>query len=211
MGGGMGTGPGTGIRRVARDDEKAVEAAVRLLDEAFQDDPVSSWVFPDPVHRRERHPHLMRAFLEIALDEGHADLAEDGTATALWLDVPAEAEEDPEDEEEGPAQLRAAVDPENERVELIGRLTASVHPHGRAHRYLLLIAVAPDRQGQGAGAALIAPVLAECDREGVPAYLEASSARSAVLYERLGFTHLGEPLRLPDGPLMYPMWREPRG
>ncbi|WP_406342582.1 GNAT family N-acetyltransferase [Streptomyces sp. NBC_00648] len=206
----MGQGPGTGIRRVERDDEKAVETAVRLLDQAFQDDPVSSWVFPDPAHRREVHRHLMRAFLEISLAEGHADLAEDGTATALWIDVPAEPEEGGEDgEEDGPAQLRAAVDPENERVELIGRLTGSVHPHGRAHAYLLLIAVAPDRQGQGVGEALIAPVLERCDREGLPAYLEASSARSSRLYERLGFAHLGEPLRLPDGPLMYPMWREP--
>ncbi|PKV87785.1 GNAT family N-acetyltransferase [Streptomyces sp. TLI_146] len=202
----MGTGPDTHIRRVERDDEKAVETAVRLLDEAFQDDPVSSWVFPDPARRREVHRHLMRAFLEISLDEGHVDLAGDGTATALWIDVPAEPEEDGED---GPAQLRAAVDPENERVEQIGRLTGSVHPHGRAHAYLLLIAVAPDRQGQGSGAALIAPVLERCDREGLPAYLEASSERSSRLYERLGFAHLGEPLRLPDGPLMYPMWREP--
>ncbi|WP_079126237.1 GNAT family N-acetyltransferase [Streptomyces sp. ERV7] len=204
----MGTGPGTGIRRVEPDDEKAVEAAVRLLDEAFQEDPVSSWVFPDPAHRRETHRHLMRAFLEISLAEGRVDLAEDGTATALWVDVPAEPEEA---EEDGPAQLRAAVDPGNERVELIGRLTAGVHPHGRAHTYLLLIAVAPDRQGRGVGAALVAPVLERCDREGLPAYLEASSARSSLLYERLGFAHLGEPLRLPGGPLMYPMWREPRG
>ena len=204
----MGTGPDTGIRRVERDDDKAVETAVRLLDEAFQGDPVSSWVFPDPARRREVHRHLMRAFLEISLAEGHVDLAADGTATALWIDVPAEPEDGDED---GPAQLRAAVDPDNERVELIGRLTGSVHPHGRAHAYLLLIAVAPDRQGQGSGAALIAPVLERCDREGLPAYLEASSARSSRLYERLGFAHLGEPLRLPDGPLMYPMWREPRG
>ncbi|MFI1173386.1 GNAT family N-acetyltransferase [Streptomyces melanogenes] len=204
----MGTGPDTGIRRVERDDDKAVETAVRLLDEAFQDDPVSSWVFPDPAHRREVHRHLMRAFLEISLAEGHVDLTADGTATALWIDVPAEPEDGDED---GPAQLRAAVDPDNERVELIGRLTGSVHPHGRAHAYLLLIAVAPDRQGQGGGAALIASVLERCDREGLPAYLEASSARSSRLYERLGFVHLGEPLRLPDGPLMYPMWREARG
>lgn len=202
----MGTGPDTGIRRVERDDDKAVETAVRLLDEAFQDDPVSSWVFPDPAHRREVHRHLMRAFLEISLDEGHVDLAADGTATALWIDVPAEPEDGDED---GPAHLRAAVDPDNERVELIGRLTGSVHPHGRAHAYLLLIAVVPDRQGQGSGAALIESVLERCDREGLPAYLEASSARSSRLYERLGFAHLGEPLRLPDGPLMYPMWREP--
>ena len=38
-----------------------------------------------------------------------------------------------------------------------------------------------------------------CDREGVPAHLEASTERSAALYKRLGFVHLGE-LRVPSGP-----------
>ncbi|MFI6687129.1 GNAT family N-acetyltransferase [Streptomyces sp. NPDC050485] len=195
---------GAGIRRAGPDDRAAV---VRLLDEAFQHDPVSSWVLPDEARRREVHHLLMAAFLELALTEGHVDIMEDGSAAALWLDVPA----DPEDgDDDGPAQLRALVDPDNERVEQIAHLTAAAHPHGRAHAYLMLIAVTPDRQGGGLGAALIAPVLKECDRAGRPAYLEASSERSPRLYERLGFAPLGEPLRLPDGPLMYPMWREPQ-
>ncbi|MFD9795444.1 GNAT family N-acetyltransferase [Streptomyces sp. NPDC059070] len=202
------TGPEAGIRRVAPDDAGALEAVVDLLDTVFQNDPVSSWVFPDPAHRRAAHPRLMRAFAEISLAEGRVELAGDGTATALWVDVPAGPGDD---EEDGPVLLREAVDPENERVEQIGRFTASIHPHGRAHTYLLLIAVAPERQGRGDGAALIAAELRRCDRAGLPAYLEASNTRSARLYERLGFVHLGEPLRLPGGPQMYPMWREPVG
>ncbi|MFJ8632616.1 hypothetical protein [Streptomyces sp. NPDC093568] len=43
------------------------------------------------------------------------------------------------------------------------------------------------------------------------ACLEASSVRSRRLYERLGFEPEGEPIALPDGPRMWPMWREPRG
>jgi hypothetical protein len=41
------------------------------------------------------------------------------------------------------------------------------------------------------------PTLDRCDADGVSAYLEASSERSAALYERLGFVHLGM-LELPD-------------
>jgi ribosomal protein S18 acetylase RimI-like enzyme len=107
-------------------------------------------------------------------------------------------------------QLRNAVDPDNERVELIGRLTAGIHPGDRAHEYLWMIGVAPGRQGEGLGSALIGAVLDRCDSDGVPAYLEASSDRSRKLYERLGFELLGSPLTLPDGPQMFPMWREPR-
>ncbi|MFE9805361.1 GNAT family N-acetyltransferase [Streptomyces sp. NPDC005227] len=189
------------------------ELVVRLLDEAFQNDPVSGWVFPDPAHRRATHHRLMAAFADVVLAEGRVDLAEDGSACALWLDVPAEDHEGGGGEpqgEDGPAQLRAAVDPDNERVELIGRLTADVHPSGRAHAYLWMIAVSPERQGEGLGSALMEPVLDRCDREGLAAYLEASNARSRDLYERLGFVLTGRPLDLPDGPRMWPMWREPR-
>jgi GNAT superfamily N-acetyltransferase len=122
--------------------------------------------------------------------------------------VPADDHGDEADD--GPARVRAAIDPDNERVELIGRLTAAIHPYGRAHEYLWMIGVAPERQGEGLGTVLIESVLDRCDREGLPAYLEASSARSRRLYERLGFEFTGTVLDLPDGPPMWPMWREPR-
>jgi GNAT superfamily N-acetyltransferase len=190
------------------------EVVVRLLDEAFQDDPVSGWVFPGAEYRRTTHHRLMAAFADIVFAEGRIDLAEDGSACALWLDVPAEdhagGDAGGHADDDGPAQVRAAVDPDNERVELIGRLTSAIHPAGRAHAYLWMIGVAPARQGEGLGTALIASALDRCDRDGLPAYLEASSARSRKLYERLGFELVGDPLDLPDGgPRMWPMWREP--
>ncbi|MFJ6931156.1 GNAT family N-acetyltransferase [Streptomyces nigra] len=196
---------GVAIRTAGEADRELV---VGLLDAAFQDDPVSSWVFPGEEHRRTTHPKLMAAFTDVVLAHGRIDLTEDGTACALWMSVPADAQEQ---DDEGPARLRAEVDPDNERVELIGRLTAGAHPAGRAHEYLWMIAAAPGRQGQGLGTALITSVLDRCDRDGLGAYLEASSARSRVLYERLGFALEGRPLDLPDGPPMWPMWREPRG
>ncbi|MFI8191162.1 GNAT family N-acetyltransferase [Streptomyces sp. NPDC085946] len=200
---------GVAIRTAGEGDREQV---VRLLDDAFQDDPVSRWVFPGDEHRRRAHPRLMAAFTDIVLADGRVDLAEDGSACALWLPVPAdghggEAGDAPDDDA---VRLREAVDPDNERVELIGRLTAGIHPAGRAHEYLWMIGVAPGRQGEGLGSALIGSVLDRCDREGLPAYLEASSARSRRLYERLGFELTGSPLDLPDGPRMWPMWREPR-
>ncbi|QWB23138.1 MULTISPECIES: GNAT family N-acetyltransferase [Streptomyces] len=198
---------GVAIRTAGEADRETV---VRLLDEAFQDDPVSGWVFPGAEDRRERHPGLMAAFTDIVLEAGRIDVTEDGSACALWLSMPADDHDgDPEDDD-GPAQVRAAVDPDNERIELIGRLTAAIHPSGRAHEYLWMIGVAPGRQGEGLGTALIESVLDRCDREGLSAYLEASSARSRTLYERLGFEVAGQVLDLPDGPAMWPMWREPR-
>ncbi|MFK4098589.1 GNAT family N-acetyltransferase [Streptomyces sp. NPDC019531] len=183
------------------------ELVAGLLDSAFQDDPVSGWIFPGEEDRRTTHPRLMAAFVDIVLAEGRVDVTEDGAACALWLSVAADGGD--EDDEEGFARLREALDPGNERIEQIGTLTAAVHPVGRAHEYLWMIGVVPGRQGEGLGAALIGSVLERCDREGVPAYLEASSVRSRKLYERLGFELVDRPLDLPGGPQMWPMWREP--
>ncbi|MGV9911491.1 GNAT family N-acetyltransferase [Streptomyces tendae] len=196
---------GVVIRTAGEDDRDLV---VRLLDEAFQDDPVSSWVFPGEEYRRRTHHRLMAAFADAVFADGRVDLTEDGAACALWLPVPAD--EQTAAEEDVPAQIREAVDPENERVELIARLTDGIHPTGRAHEYLWMIGVVPGRQGEGLGTALVESVLDRCDSEGLPAYLEASSARGKVLYERLGFEFTGRALDLPDGPRMWPMWREPR-
>ncbi|QES50099.1 GNAT family N-acetyltransferase [Streptomyces venezuelae] len=196
---------GLDIRQAGPSDRDAV---ARLLDEAFRNDPVSSWVFPDPEHRRAVHGKFLGVFVDVALEQGRIDYAVDGSCAALWLRVPAGEHEDGEDI---PAKMRAVADPDNERCELVGRLTGEVHPTAEEHEYLLMIAVDPARQGSGLGTALMRPVLDACDRDGVPAYLEASSERSKRLYERLGWEFTGTAVQLPDGPPMWPMWRKPQG
>ncbi|MFH8608176.1 GNAT family N-acetyltransferase [Streptomyces sp. NPDC018029] len=196
---------GVAIRRAGEGDREDV---VRLLDAAFMQDPVSSWIFPGEEYRLRTHGALMGAFFDLALSEGYVDITEDGAAVALWWSVPAG--EHHEGDDDGPALLRQAVDADNERVETVGRLTEAIHPTDRAHEYLHLIAVHPDRQGEGLGTALVTAVLDRCDREGLHAYLEASNTRSRDLYTRLGFAFMGTTLDLPDGPRMWPMWREPR-
>lgn len=73
----------------------------------------------------------------------------------------------------------------------------------KPHHYFPAIGVAPERQGRGLGSKLMAPTLARCDEQALPAYLEASTERNAALYERLGFRVIdelrygnGQPLRL---------------
>ncbi|MFE9362669.1 GNAT family N-acetyltransferase [Streptomyces sp. NPDC006978] len=193
--------------RIRRAEQRDRDQVVRILEEAFHHDPVSSWVFPDEEHRRVVHGRFLGVFADVTLEGGRIDLLEDGTAAALWLSVPAGV---PEQEDDTPALMRETADPDNERAELVGRLTGAVHPHDRAHEYLLMIGVSPERQGEGIGEALMRGVLERCDREGTPAYLEASSERSRGLYERLGFSFMGRTVDLPQGPPMWPMWREPR-
>jgi GNAT superfamily N-acetyltransferase len=109
--------------------------------------------------------------------------------------------------EEHGAEFVAALDGD---VELLGALSGTMaahHPDER-HWYLLAIGVDPTQQGRRLGSAVLAHTLAVADEEGVPAYLEATSARSRALYARHGFDVTAE-LRAGDSPPMWAMWREP--
>ncbi|MGI5527127.1 GNAT family N-acetyltransferase [Streptomyces syringium] len=215
-----------GIRRARKEEREEIS---RLLGEAFMADPVSGWVFPDEEHRRAVHPRFFGVFLDAALRDGWVDVMEDHSAAALWLPVmvgePAgdgtdagsgsgsgggsgDGEGDGHDEM---TEALAAADPGNERTRIVGELTALAHPMDRSHYYLPNIVAAPGRTGEGRGSALLEAVLERCDREGMPAYLEASNTRSKALYERHGFVFTGRTVDLPGGPPMWPMWREPRG
>jgi ribosomal protein S18 acetylase RimI-like enzyme len=84
------------------------------------------------------------------------------------------------------------------------------HPPAPPHWYLAVLGTDPHAQGQGLGSAVLGPVLARCDADGVGAYLESSKERNIAFYARHGFRVLGE-LRLPRGPRVWPMWRDPAG
>ena len=83
------------------------------------------------------------------------------------------------------------------------------HPRER-HLYLAVLGVEPSRQGEGLGSRLIRPGLELCDREGIPAYLETAKERNIGFYSRHGFRVTDE-LRLPKGPPVWLMWRDPAG
>ncbi|MFG3252925.1 GNAT family N-acetyltransferase [Streptomyces sp. NPDC048172] len=192
------------VRAVRAVRDADVPGARELLHAAFRTDPVSRWIFPGEEHCETWHPLLFSAFLEGARRYGTAEMTADGTAVALWFDT---RNEPPGLEETG--ELLGGVDPANPRVHGIGETTGGIHPH-EPHAYLQALAVRPGLQSRGIGGALLRLTLDRCDKEELPAYLEASSARSRAFYERHGFALRGAPLRLPDGgPPMWPMWREP--
>lgn len=181
---------------------------VSALARAFYDDPVMSWILPDDSKRLrqlERGFALFGRRIWFRHDEGYTTASVVGGA--VWLP--------PETWRLGPLRQIAML-PAMARV--AGRdltrlvralsLIEKKHPHER-HFYLPVIGVAPEWQGKGIGTALLRPVLERCDREGLPAYLEASSPRNRACYERSGFV-VKEELRMPgDGPPWWAMWREP--
>jgi Predicted acetyltransferase len=191
------------VRRATRAD---VDRAATTLDLAFRNDPVSSWLFPDPADRARLHPGFMRLFVEAALEAGEVYVAGDGLGAAVWFPV------DLAQPDEGGEFMELLVNhcgPYGQRLqEILGTMDAH-HPTEEAHFHLAFIGVRPDLQNQGIGSAMLRHQLRRLDAEGKPAYLESSAPRNIPLYLREGFERR-DAFQLPNGgPEMVPMWRKP--
>ncbi|MET9021146.1 GNAT family N-acetyltransferase [Actinopolymorpha sp. NPDC004070] len=181
----------------------------RVLALAFADDPVTSAILPDPAARPWR---LRRMFATMArhfyLPHASSALADrDGTpvGAALWT-PPGHAV----------PPWRAALSlpglalATGRRLGAAARIAAALersHP-SQPHWYLAFVGVSPHVQGTGVGERLLQDHLADCDRDGLPAYLEASRPELTAYYERFGFAVTAE-IPLPGGPPVWGMWREP--
>lgn len=184
----------------ARDDR--AEHVLATLTLAFATDPPCRWMLPEPAQYLRHFPAFARALGGQALAQGTALCSPAGAA--LWL-----RPGDEPDETALAARVQDAVhEGQQPAVFALFDEMARWHPH-EPHWYLPMIGVEPTSQGCGHGAALMRPVLAVCDAAGVPAYLEATSARSRRLYERLGFKPMGC-IEVADCPPIVPMLRRPR-
>jgi GNAT superfamily N-acetyltransferase len=186
-----------------------VPRLARALARAFHEDPVIRWIVPrdsEYASRSERGFALYMRKVYLPHEECYA--TEDGAGAALWLP--------PNTWHMGPlAQLSllpgmiAAMGPRLPR--LLQALSTIERNHPREpHYYLPFVGVEPESQGKGIGTALLRPILDRCDREGMPAYLEASTPRNRACYLRQGF-EVTEEFRYPKGgPPSWRMWRNPR-
>src|SRR4051794_17747414 len=199
----MGTEP---FQPIGEADAPAVAA---MMDAAFREDPISVWLYPEPADRARLHPAFFDWHVRAAVRDGHGWATHNLAAAMLWYDVPAgPSATEPVDELQ--ERFLAQLDEFHaDRVATFLKLTDAAHPRTQSHAYLPFIAVAGHRQGRGLGTALLRWRLSILDTAGVPAYLEASNLRNAELYARLSFRPCGEPIGLPDGPSLYPMWRPP--
>ena len=175
--------------------------AFDLLARAFRDDPGVRWLFPGDALYEGAFPAFARAFAGAAFAAGTAHAAGDRLAVALWLPPGAHA-----DEERLGLLLDATIpaDRKPAAYAVFEQMTA-FHPPG-PHWHLPLIGTEPGARGLGLGSGLLRHGLALCDREGLPAYLEATAPRNAALYARFGFRPVGR-IQAGDSPPILPMVR----
>ncbi|GAA0382337.1 N-acetyltransferase [Acrocarpospora corrugata] len=176
-----------------------------VIADTFRMDAISTWMIP----RVEDRPPIQRAFFTLhaahALEHGDVyGIYESGelAGVAVWFTAPFP-------DIPGHDEAVASFAGEHAgRFGILGEQMEKLHPH-EPHHYLAFIALVNGRMGRGLGSRLLREHHQRLDAEGMPAYLEASSEASRRLYLRHGYVDMPELLRLPDGPVMYPMWRAP--
>ena len=183
-----------------------VPALVPVLARAFASDPFVSWLVRDDRHRDAGFTRFFEmALRHLTLPHGEVYTTEDRTGAAAWTPPGKWAM----------GLVREAILVRHfaaicgwsrlARVQLATRPLVAAHPR-EPHHYLFVLGVDPAAQGRGLGRALLAPVLATCDRDRVPAYLETATESNLGFYQSLGFAVTGEH-RVRGGPLVWFMWR----
>ena len=194
------------------------EKIASIWADAFEQDPLMKWVFPDDADRRVS----LNRWWEFMLDHMAAGSELHGTradgCVAYWQ-PPRNEEPVSTGSRDGSNQVsnwRAEFvammtdllgDLAPSRMEALGQMQQARLTE--AHWYLAVLGTSPDQQSKGLGGKVLAPMLERCDRIGELAYLESSNPANVGFYRRHGFESLGE-FTLGDGVLITPMSREPR-
>jgi ribosomal protein S18 acetylase RimI-like enzyme len=174
------------------------------LADAFHDDPVFRWCIPDEARRRAALPAFFGLFATALVPGGEVYTTEGGAA--LWA-PPGRPVVSPDRVEEFYTSMGAISGEDAPRVFAVGKMIDERHPAGDFY-YLQFIGVRSGSQGRGIGSTLLREVLDRADREGTPAYLEATSPGNRRLYERHGFV-VREEFSPAGCPPLWAMWREP--
>ena len=172
---------------------------------AFQYDPLITWMLP-PDDFERRATLLFSCFIRSSMVNESIYTTDDAACTATW--APPEAWV--HSEEQIGMMAGPFAEAAGERAGLaMAALTemAEVHP-SEPHWYLEGLGTHPDWQRRGLASEVLAPVLGQCDADGLPAYLETQRESNLPFYRRHGFEVI-DTKQLSNGvPKMWLMWRE---
>jgi GNAT superfamily N-acetyltransferase len=186
-----------------------VPELAKMLSRAFFDDPVVSWIWQPEALRERAFERYQQIRLRQLLGDEEVWTTAGLDCAALWA-PPKRWRKTPLEEL---AQVGAFAHPRLlvrvPHVAFAWFRLEQHHPPRPPHWYVAVLGTEPAAQGHGLGSAVLAPVLEQCDADGVGAYLESSKERNIDFYARHGFRVTDE-LRLLRGPRAWGMWRDPR-
>jgi ribosomal protein S18 acetylase RimI-like enzyme len=190
-----------------------MKRAAYVLARAFQNEPMMTHVFPDDEERARSMYSLSLGVVKYTSRYGATYIDPGENGAACWL---------------APGNTKATV-LRALRTGLLGAIVGfrpasrhrffgimnhcdEMHPRlvPGPHWYLWLVGVDPEHQGNGLGGALLRPVLARADADGVPCYLETLNEPNVGFYTHLGFEVVNEGTVPGQGVYMWTMLRQPK-
>lgn len=195
-------GPTRPAVRAPRMDER--RSVLDVLGRAFHDDPVASHLFPNPKNRARKWAGFSGLAIDSMGETAHVLTTERVEGAAIWQ-LPTESQLSFGQNLRFALRFFAIAGLGARRAARLGNFTGG-HRLRAPHYYLAALGTDPPHQGKGVGSALIEPVLARADREGVPAYLESSKEANVPFYRKHGFEVVQE-LTVPNGPRVWAMLR----
>ncbi|MDP2896761.1 MAG: GNAT family N-acetyltransferase [bacterium] len=197
--------------RVIRLAESQRRKAEETLARSFFNDPMARYILPTVSQRLGGLRWFFRTGLRYGLRYGAVDTTGNGAGVAVWFRPNYTAMN-------WIRMLRTGMlaAPMVVGLRAARRLLTFFHSidslHGRLvpepHWYLLSLGVAPERQGQGLGGALLRHGLERAQAEGLPCYLETTNERNVPFYERHGFRFVAQGEVTDGGPHVWAMLRE---
>jgi ribosomal protein S18 acetylase RimI-like enzyme len=181
----------------------------RSLGAAFLDDPIWQWLLGERRITEQRAGRVLGAFAMTHLDDELTSISDDGTSVAVWA-APKRFRISPREFLPYlPTTVRSLGVGGVARLMRLAEIER-LHPK-EPHYYLAILGTHPDSQGRGLGSAVLGPVLARADEEGVGCYLESSKESNVPFYRRHGFEVTAEhDVAGGRGPRTWLMWRDPQ-
>ncbi len=169
------------VRQATTDD---IAPLARSLARAFLDDPIMTFMTGSKELPLDKGERFFGHMAKIQLTHQHVYVTAGCEAAAIWA---------PPDKWKLPTPEVIKAIPTLVKVFGVGvrplqvlTLVEKNHPK-EPHYYLEFLGTDPAHQRKGLGAAVLEPVLAKCDAEGLGAYLESSKDTNVPYYRRFGF------------------------
>lgn len=183
---------------------------VGMLCRAFEQDAHFAWLVRQDAHREVALRELLAMILiDLAGEGGEVHATADRAAAAFWY-RPGTGRLD------WSSQLRflrryLAIAGWSRLASRGMAMNLLQRRHPKApHYHLQVLGVDPSCQGRGYGAALLRSLLARCDEQRVPAYLETGNAGNLRFYQYHGFS-VHRRHQMPGGLTLWSMVRPPHG
>jgi GNAT superfamily N-acetyltransferase len=194
--------------------EGQILSAGEVLTQAFLPDALCVYTFPDLEARTRAFSHFFLASVrEGAFLHSVYSTVGQTEGVAVWSAPNAHELTLEQREQTGFNQMEEqfGTEPYKRFIDVFSAIShAHTHAMPEPHWYLSLLGVSPRSQGRGIGSALLAPVLQQADKEGIPCYLETFRARNVTFYQHHGF-HITESGIEPQSQISYwAMRREPQ-